>query len=70
MLKLDPNIAQPDDFYAALMEAHRGLSPEQSGRVNARLILLLANQIGDCDILGAAIAKAREGVDPTPGVVA
>ncbi len=65
MLKLDPNIAQPDDFYAALMEAHRGLSPEQSGRVNAKLILLLANQIGDLDILVAAIAKAREGVDPT-----
>jgi len=64
MLRLDPNIARPDDFYAALMEAHRGLTSEQSGRVNARLILLLANQIGDHDVLRAALAKAREGVQP------
>ncbi len=64
MLKLDPNIPEPDDFYEALIEAHRGLSAEQSGRVNAKLILLLANQIGDLDILRAALAKAREGVEP------
>ena len=64
MLKLDPNLTQPDDFYEALIEAHRGLSAEQSGRVNAKLILLLANQVGDLDILRAAIAKAREGVEP------
>lgn len=64
MLKLDPNLTQPDDFYEALIEAHRGLSAEQSGRVNAKLILLLANQVGDLDVLRAAIAKAREGVEP------
>ena len=64
MLKLDPNIPEPDDFYEALIEAHRGLSSEQSGRVNAKLILLLANEIGDLDILREALAKAREGVEP------
>ena len=64
MLKLDPNIAEPDEFYEALMAAHRGLSSQQSGRVNARLILLLANQIGDLDTLRDALAKAREGVEP------
>ena len=64
MLKLDPNLTQADDFYEALIEAHRGLSTVQSGRVNAKLILLLANQVGDLDILRAALAKAREGVEP------
>jgi hypothetical protein len=64
MLKLDPNLTQPDDFYEALIEAHRGLSSEQSGRVNAKLILLLANQIGDFAVLREALAKAREGVEP------
>ena len=64
MLKLDPNIAEPDDFYEALMAAHRDLSAEQSARVNAKLILLLANQIGDPGTLRAALAKAREGVEP------
>jgi hypothetical protein len=64
MLKLDPNLTQGDDFYEALIEAHRGLSGEQSGRLNAKLILLLANQIGDLDTLRAALAKAREGIEP------
>lgn len=65
MLRLDANLESPDDFYAALMDAHRGLSPAQSGRVNAKLILLLANQIGDLETLRAALAKAREGVVET-----
>jgi hypothetical protein len=64
MLRTDPNIPAPDAFYAALMALHRGLSPEQSGRVNAKLILLLANQIGDIAVLQAAIDKAAEGVLP------
>lgn len=64
MLKLDPNLTQPDDFYEALIEAHRGLSVDQSAMLNAKLILLLANQVGDLDVLRAAIAKAREGVEP------
>lgn len=61
MLILEPNLTRPDDFYEALIESHRGLSAEQSALLNAKLILLLANQIGDLDVLRAAIAKAREG---------
>lgn len=62
MLNTDPNIAAPDDFYQNLIDMHRDLTDEQSALVNARLILLLANQIGDLDILRRAMAKAREGV--------
>lgn len=50
-----------DDVYAALIEAHRGLSDEASARLNARLVLLLANHIGDADAVIAAIAKSRKG---------
>jgi hypothetical protein len=64
MLVLDPNIQNPDEFYEALIEAHRGLSVEQSGMLNARLILLLANQVGELNLLREAIAKAREGIAP------
>lgn len=42
MLVLEPNFTSPDDFYEALIELHRGLSVEQSGMLNAKLILLLA----------------------------
>jgi hypothetical protein len=49
-----------DLFYAALLEAHAGLSPEDSARLNARLVLLLANQVGDIEVLRAALAKAKE----------
>jgi hypothetical protein len=58
-LHREPRIADPDGFYEALMEAHRGLSPEESRRLDARLVLLLANQIGDATVLHAAIAAAR-----------
>jgi hypothetical protein len=60
MLRLDPNISRPDDFYEALMNLHRDLGEEQSAAVNARLILLLANHIGDPDVLKQAIALAAE----------
>jgi len=48
-----------DDFYEALIEAHHGLDDEQSERLNARLILLLANHIGDLSVLKEALAIAR-----------
>jgi hypothetical protein len=54
---------QGDEFYERLMLAHQGLSERQSGMLNARLILLLANQIGDRTILAQALAAARAGVD-------
>ena len=51
-----------DDFYEALIETHRGLSDEQSRLVNARLVLLLANHIGDLRVLREALAAARSGI--------
>ena len=58
-LDAQPNIAQPDEFYQALIEAHAGLDEEQSAALNARLILLLANQVGDLETLREAIAAAK-----------
>lgn len=57
------NIATPDDFYQALIDAHRDLSEAQSEMLNARLILLLANHIGDLRVLHEALAAAREELD-------
>ena len=51
-----------DDFYEMLIEAHRDLGDEQSELLNARLVLLLANHIGDLRVLREALAAAREGV--------
>lgn len=62
MLVTTPNLTAPDDFYEALIELHRDLSDAQSALVNAKLILLLANHIGDADVLRAAMAAAREDV--------
>ena len=50
--------AAGDVFYAALLKAHEGLSAEDSARLNARLVLILANQVGDLAILQAALDKA------------
>jgi len=61
-LNVEPNLSQPDDFYEALIDTHRDLSDEQSQIVNAKLILLLANHIGDLEVLRQAMAAAREGV--------
>jgi anthranilate phosphoribosyltransferase len=58
-LNTQPNIARPDDFYQALIEAHAGLSEQDSAALNARLILLLANQVGDLATLKEAIAAAK-----------
>lgn len=51
-----------DDFYETLIETHRDLSDEQSALLNARLILLLANHIGDLAVLREALKIAREEV--------
>ena len=59
-LNTQPNIERPDDFYQALIEAHAGLSEQESAELNARLILLLANQVGDLETLKEAIAAARD----------
>ena len=62
-LNTDPNIAVPDELYERLIAMHRGLSDEDSALVNAKLILLLANHIGDADVLAQAMAAARDGVE-------
>lgn len=54
-----------DDFYEALIETHRDLTDEQSAMVNAKLILLLSNHIGDIDILREAMALARADIAST-----
>ncbi len=58
-LNTSMNIAGPDDFYADLMAAHEGLSKAESDAFNARLILLLANHVGDRTILRQALEAAR-----------
>ena len=62
-LNSTPNLAAPDDFYEALIEAHRGLTEAQSEMLNARLILLLANHVGDMNVLRAALEAARAGLE-------
>lgn len=57
-LKLEPRIADPDGFYEKLIDLHHGLTPDQSSQVNARLILLLANHVGDRAVLDEALAMA------------
>ena len=61
-LNIHSNIARPDDVYEALIDMHRDLTREQSEAVNAKLILLLANHIGDLEVLHEAMRIARDGV--------
>ena len=61
-LKRDPNVADPDGLYAALIEAHGDLDDAQSLALNARLVLLLANHIGDPAVVREAIAVARRSM--------
>ena len=61
-LETNPNIPNPDDFYQALIDAHAGLDDARSTALNARLVLLLANHVGDLEALREAIALAREGL--------
>ena len=59
-LILTPNIAAPDDFYEDLLRIHDGRSKEESDAINARLILILANHIGDREVLRSALAAAAD----------
>jgi hypothetical protein len=58
-LNLAPNISDPDGFYDTLLGAHEGLTKEESDALNARLILILANHIGDRDVVRQALEAAR-----------
>jgi hypothetical protein len=62
MLDTTLRLADPDAFYEALIEMHRDLGKDESQLVNAKLILLLSNQIGDMDVLREAMSMARRDV--------
>jgi hypothetical protein len=64
MLITETNLVSPDDFYEALIETHRYLTNEQSQELNAALILLLANHLGDMEVLREALRQARASVAP------
>lgn len=59
-LVTSPNLEGADDFYAELLALHDGHSKEESDAINARLILLLANHIGDRDVLAKAMQAAAQ----------
>lgn len=65
-LILENNFSDADAFYAALTDMHRDIEPADSQRVNARLILLLANQVGDQTVLEQAMAIAAQLVHEEP----
>jgi hypothetical protein len=58
-MKTDNHFTDADGFYELLLDAHQGLSPAQSELLNARLILLLANQVGDLTVLQQCIEAAK-----------
>ncbi len=57
-LTLDPNLSAPDDVYEDLVSAHEGLTKAESDAFNARLILILMNQIGDRETIREALRAA------------
>ena len=58
-MKTEPNLTDPDGFYEAWVAAHEGLADAESADLDARLVLLLANQVGDLQVLLDCIAAAR-----------
>jgi hypothetical protein len=65
-LNRDPNLSDPDAFYTSLVDAHAALTDGESQALNARLVLLLANHIGDQSVLQEAIAIARKAIGAPP----
>ncbi|MGH8848314.1 MAG: DUF2783 domain-containing protein [Polaromonas sp.] len=63
-LKTSLNFQDADAFYESLLDAHSGLGREESELLNARLILIMANQLGNTGLLQACIAAARQTVPP------
>ena len=59
-MKTTLNFQDADTFYEQLLDAHEGLSNEQSELLNARLILLLANQVGDAKVLKDCVDAAKD----------
>ncbi|MDF3813424.1 MULTISPECIES: DUF2783 domain-containing protein [Rhodopseudomonas] len=65
-LSTQSNFADPDAAYRLIVEAHRGISDEQSAALDAALVLVLANHIGDLGVLGEALALAKKSVNAAP----
>lgn len=63
-LDLSPRLSDPDGLFAALLAAHEGLDPAASRRLDATLVLLLANHIGDAEVVLEAIRVAQEAERP------
>jgi hypothetical protein len=60
MLKLDNAFSDPDLAYRTIAEVHRGLTEAESAALNTTLVLVLANHIGDLEVIKAAMQLARE----------
>ena len=61
-LSTSSNFVKPDDAFRAIVEAHRGLSKEESADFDAAMVLILANHIGDIEVLREAIALAKRRI--------
>jgi len=59
-LRRDPNLSDADAVYGTIIEAHRGLSEADSAALNARLVLILANHIGDEGVIREGIELAKQ----------
>ena len=59
-LRTELGVDSPDDFYARLIELHEGLSSEESHKINAKVILMLANHVGDTDVLYEVLEYVRK----------
>lgn len=59
-LRKERNLAEHDGFYARLLATHKDLGEAESHALNARLVLILANHIGDPEVLDEALALARD----------
>lgn len=64
MLRTDTGFPDPDLAYRLIVEAHRGLGDEESAALNARLVLILANHIGDMHVLREALVLAAPAQEP------
>jgi len=67
MLKLENSFADPDVAYRIIVEAHRNLTEAESASLNATLVLLLANHIGDLEVIAAAVELAHQQVETNRG---
>jgi hypothetical protein len=67
-LLTESRFPDPDHAYRTLIEAHRGLSDDESAALNSSLVLILANHIGDHAVLQEALALAKQSIEQTQSV--